>query len=156
MAVKNYYKLSFIALLTLALSQTASAAQEYPAVLEGHVILPAETFVTAPRDAPESLKHSGKFTTGKRVETLRSIEGLSDIRPTGVFLPFDGQPLQGHSGIKRMSDGSYWVLIDNGAGSKANSPDFMLYLMWTSPTINLRRKKRFSCMTPIKKFRFIL
>ena len=128
MAVKNYYKLSFIALLTLALSQTASAAQEYPAVLEGHVILPAETFVTAPRDAPESLKHSGKFTTGKRVETLRSIEGLSDIRPTGVFLPFDGQPLQGHSGIKRMSDGSYWVLIDNGAGSKANSPDFMLYL----------------------------
>ena len=27
-----------------------------------------------------------------------------------------------------MADGSYWLLTDNGAGSKANSPDFMLYL----------------------------
>ncbi|SMB79045.1 Uncharacterized conserved protein [Pasteurella testudinis DSM 23072] len=128
MAVKNNHKLSVTALLTLGLAQAAIAAQEYPAVLAGHVVLPAETFVTAPDDAPNSLKHSGKFTTGKRNETLRSIEGLSDGRPTGVSLPFDGQPLQGHSGIKRMADGSYWVLIDNGAGSKANSPDFMLYL----------------------------
>jgi hypothetical protein len=45
-----------------------------------------------------------------------------------VFLPFDGQPLQGHSGIQRMPDGTFWLLTDNGAGSKANSPDFMLYL----------------------------
>jgi hypothetical protein len=27
-----------------------------------------------------------------------------------------------------MADGTYWLLTDNGAGSKANSPDFMLYL----------------------------
>ena len=27
-----------------------------------------------------------------------------------------------------MADGTFWVLTDNGAGSKANSPDFMLYL----------------------------
>ena len=27
-----------------------------------------------------------------------------------------------------MADGSFWILTDNGAGSKANSPDFMLYL----------------------------
>jgi hypothetical protein len=27
-----------------------------------------------------------------------------------------------------MADGSYWVLTDNGSGSKANSPDSMLYL----------------------------
>ncbi|MGV6988710.1 esterase-like activity of phytase family protein [Testudinibacter sp. P80/BLE/0925] len=128
MAAKSYYTLSLTALLTLGTVQAASAAQEYPAVLAGHVILPAETFVAAPNDAPKSLQHSGKFTTGKRVETLRSIEGLSDGRPTGISLPFDGQPLQGHSGIKRMTDGSYWMLIDNGAGSKANSPDFMLYL----------------------------
>jgi hypothetical protein len=45
-----------------------------------------------------------------------------------VFLPFKGQPVQGHSGIKRMADGSFWILTDNGAGSKANSPDFMLHL----------------------------
>ena len=55
-------------------------------------------------------------------------EGQSAGRPTGVFLPFKGQPVQGHSGIKRMADGSFWILTDNGAGSKANSPDFMLSL----------------------------
>lgn len=27
-----------------------------------------------------------------------------------------------------MADGSYWILTDNGAGNKVNSPDFMLYL----------------------------
>jgi len=27
-----------------------------------------------------------------------------------------------------MADGSFWILTDNGAGAKANSPDFMLYL----------------------------
>jgi hypothetical protein len=27
-----------------------------------------------------------------------------------------------------MADGSYWILTDNGAGTKANSSDFMLYL----------------------------
>ncbi len=43
-------------------------------------------------------------------------------------LPFDGQPAQGHSGIKRMPDGTFLVLTDNGFGSKANSPDAMLFL----------------------------
>jgi hypothetical protein len=86
------------------------------------------TFVDAPADAPSMLQTSGKFTTGKRVEELNSIEGLSAGRPTGVKLPFKGQPIQGHSGIKKMPDGTYWILTDNGAGSKANSPDFMLYL----------------------------
>ena len=56
------------------------------------------------------------------------MEGRSANRPTGISVPFGGQPLQGHSGIKRMNDGSYWVLTDNGFGSKANSPDAMLYL----------------------------
>ena len=27
-----------------------------------------------------------------------------------------------------MPDGSYWILTDNGFGSKVNSPDAMLYL----------------------------
>jgi hypothetical protein len=45
-----------------------------------------------------------------------------------VSLPFKGQPLQGHSGIKHMADGTFWIITDNGAGAKANSPDFMLYL----------------------------
>ena len=90
--------------------------------------MPAKSFIAAPQDAPEDLKISGKFTTGKRVEAVGTVEGLSAGRPTGVFLPFQGQPLQGHSGIKKMPDGSFWILTDNGSGSKANSPDSMLYL----------------------------
>ena len=54
--------------------------------------------------------------------------GKSYGRPTGVSLPFKGQPLQGHSGIKTMPDGSFWVLTDNGFGSRYNSADSMLYL----------------------------
>ena len=34
--------------------------------------------------------------------------------------------MQGFSGIKSVGDGTYWVLTDNGFGSKANSPDAML------------------------------
>ncbi|MBS1229452.1 MAG: hypothetical protein H6R17_2729 [Proteobacteria bacterium] len=118
-----------LAALSLAFLPCAASAQTaYPAVLAGHAILPALSLIQAPATAPADLKHAGKFTTGQRVETPGSVEGLSAGRPTGIGLPFTGQPLQGHSGIKHMADGSYWLLTDNGAGSKANSPDFMLYL----------------------------
>jgi len=102
--------------------------KEFPATLAGHVTLPPETFIDAPADAPADLKVSGKFTTGKRIETIGSVMGKSFERPTGVALPFKGQPIQGHSGIKVMPDGTYWIITDNGFGSKANSPDSMLYL----------------------------
>ena len=118
-------------LLVVALSATpllVNAQTAFPATLSGHAILPAQTMIAAPKDAPADLQVSGKFTTGQRIDKFASVEGLSAGRPTGVFLPFKGQPVQGHSGIKRMADGSYWLLTDNGAGSKANSPDFMLYL----------------------------
>ncbi|MFB0899321.1 MAG: esterase-like activity of phytase family protein, partial [Polaromonas sp.] len=118
-------------LLVVALSATpwlVNAQTAFPVTLSGHAILPAQTMIAAPKDAPADLQVSGKFTTGQRVDKIASVEGLSAGRPTGVFLPFKGQPVQGHSGIKRMADGSYWLLTDNGAGSKANSPDFMLYL----------------------------
>ena len=120
-----------LAAATLAsslLSLSAQAQQLYPATLAGHALLPAQSFVPAPKDAPADLQTSGKFTTAQRTEQIGSIEGLSNGRPTGVSLPFKGQPLQGHSGIKHMADGTFWVLTDNGAGAKANSPDFMLYL----------------------------
>ena len=107
----------------VALAQTA-----FPARLAGHAVLAAQTFIAPPPAAPADLRLSGKFTTGQRVEAPGTVEGLSAGRPTGVSLPFRGQPVQGHSGIKRMADGSYWLLTDNGAGSKANSPDFMLFL----------------------------
>ena len=117
--------------LTLAagpLQAQTTAPAAFAATLAGHVVMPARSFIAAPQDAPEDLKTSGKFTTGKRVDAVGTVEGLSAGRPTGMFLPFQGQPLQGHSGIKKMPDGSFWILTDNGSGSKANSPDSMLYL----------------------------
>jgi hypothetical protein len=91
-------------------------------------VLPALSFIEAPADAPDDLKTSGKYTTGRRVDAIGSVMGKSNDRPTGVSLPFKGQPLQGHSGIKVMPDGSFWVITDNGMGSRTNSPDSMLYL----------------------------
>lgn len=110
------------------LVQPAFAQQEFPATLAGHAVLPAESFIPAPSDAPADLRVSGKFTTGTRVDAVNTVEGRSGGRPTGVKLPFNGQPIQGHSGIKRMSDGTFWILTDNGFGTKANSPDAMLFL----------------------------
>jgi hypothetical protein len=114
--------------LALAAPELALAQQAYPAQLAGHAILPAQSFVEAPMDAPADLQVSGKFTTGRRVEAIGTVEGTSGDRPTGVKVPFRGQPLQGHSGIKSLSNGVFWVLTDNGFGAKANSPDSMLYL----------------------------
>lgn len=119
---------SFIALAAALACSPANAQTAYPATLAGHALIPARTFIAAPKDAPADLQVSGKFTTGKRVEKIGSVEGLSGGRGTGVSVPFKGQPVQGQSGIKKMEDGTFWVLTDNGAGAKANSPDFMLYL----------------------------
>ena len=128
MRTASFLGSSFIALAAALACGHASAQTAYPATLAGHAVLPAQSFVAAPRDAPADLQASGKFTSGKRVEALGTVEGLSAGRGTGVSVPFKGQPLQGHSGIKKMDDGSFWILTDNGAGAKANSPDFMLYL----------------------------
>jgi len=120
---------SFVADVAVAPAQTA-----YPARLVGHASLPALTLIEAPPDAPESLRTSGKFTAPgrRRQEALGSVPGTSFLsdraapRPTGISLPFSGQPVQGFSGIKTLGDGTFLVLSDNGFGNKANSPDAML------------------------------
>ena len=145
------------AFLAGAAVSLAHAQQAYPATLAGHAVLPAQSFVAAPKDAPADLQASGKFTTAQRTDRLGSIEGLSAGRPTGVSLPFKGQPLQGHSGIKRMADGSFWILTDNGAGAKANSPDFMLYLNHYTVDFKsgqFKRKKTVFLHDPDKKVPF--
>lgn len=106
----------------------ALAQTEVSAVLKGHAILPANSTIAAPDNAPQDLKSAGKYTSGKRVDNIGSVMGKSNGRDTGISLPIEGQPLQGHSGIQVMKDGSVWILTDNGSGSKANSPDSMLYL----------------------------
>jgi hypothetical protein len=118
----------------LVLATHAAAQTKYPAVLEGHAILPAMTLVPAPADAPQELQISGRYAGpgNQRVDTPESVPAMSALsdkaapRPTGVSFPLKGQPVQGLSGIKNLKDGTFLTLSDNGFGSKANSPDAML------------------------------
>ncbi|MGE0574668.1 MAG: esterase-like activity of phytase family protein [Reyranella sp.] len=117
------------------------AQTRYPAVLDGHAILPAMTLVAPPADAPPELQTSGRFAgpPGKRVDAPESVPGISALsdkaapRSTGLSLPFKGQPVQGFSGIKKLGDGTFLVVTDNGFGSKANSPDAMLMFHVVKP-----------------------
>lgn len=123
-----------VALSALMVSASGLSAQAedkvFTATLKAHAILPAATFIPAPADAPEHLKVSGKFTTAdrQRTEGIGTLEGKDGVRPTGLSLPFDGQPVQGFSGIKAMKDGSFWSMSDNGFGTKMNSSDSALML----------------------------
>lgn len=124
-------RLPLIAAMLLSstiLAGAQDAQKEFPAKLVGQAILPANTMVAAPADAPADLKISGKFTTpGKRVEAVGSVMGTSGGRPTGLSTPFQGQPVQGFSGIRSLGNSEFLVLTDNGFGSKANSPDAALF-----------------------------
>lgn len=117
---------AILALVT-AFSARADEAARFDAILTGHAILPAQTLIAAPADAPAALQTSGKFTTRGNPARLKAEP--SD----GASLPFKGQPLQGFSGIRTIGDGSYYVLTDNGFGSKANSPDAMLFFHVVRP-----------------------
>ncbi|WP_149537014.1 esterase-like activity of phytase family protein [Siccirubricoccus phaeus] len=120
--------------LVAAVSGTARADQRFDATLAGHAILPAATFAQPPADAPPALATSGRFTGpgNLRIEQRGSLPGdtgaVHGRRPTGLSLPFQGQPVQGFSGIKPVAGeaGAYWVLTDNGFGNRRNSADTML------------------------------
>lgn len=122
--------LASVAIAALLAGQALAQEKTFPATLVSHAILPANTIIPAPEDAPAHLKTSGKFSTAdrKRADGLGTVPGKDGVRPTGLSLPFDGQPLQGFSGIKTMPDGSFWSLSDNGFGSKINSSDAALML----------------------------
>ncbi|WP_340247262.1 esterase-like activity of phytase family protein [Sulfitobacter pontiacus] len=120
--------------LAVSLLAVPAAAQEtFDATLAGHAYLPALSLVAPPADAPKDAWISGKFTGGARNGVPMSVPGdtggLHGKRLTGLNLPFIGQPLQGFSGfaMNRAEDGSVYVLTDNGFGSKANSPDTLLF-----------------------------
>lgn len=138
--------LTSAALFILFVSQASAEEKTFPAKLVNHAILPANTIIAAPADAPEYLKTSGKFSTAdrKRADALGSVPGKDGVRLTGLSLPFDGQPLQGFSGIKAMEDGTFWSLSDNGFGSKSNSTDAMLMLHhltfdWDAGTVKVEK-----------------
>jgi hypothetical protein len=123
-----------LAATAVVFAGAAGAQTKYPAVLEAQTILPAQTVIRAPADAPAELQISGRFATPspKRVDEPESVTGISALsdkaapRTTGIKYPFKGQPIQGLSGIKNLQDGTFLTLTDNGFGSKANSPDAML------------------------------
>ncbi|UPY36556.1 esterase-like activity of phytase family protein [Sediminicoccus sp. KRV36] len=123
----------------ISLALPAAADSRFEARLAGHAILPAATFVAPPADAPEYFRLSGRFTGpgNLRNEQPGSIPGVSlpgyGPRPTGLAMPFPGQPLQGFSGIKPVGDGSYWVTGDNGFGNRRNSPDALLMIHRVRP-----------------------
>ena len=122
-----------ISAAVLAIAAPASAEETFPAQLAGHAFLPALTLIAPPADAPRDAWISGKFTGPARNGVPMSVAGdtgaMHGKRLTGLNLPFIGQPLQGFSGfaMERADDGSVYVLTDNGFGSKANSPDTMLF-----------------------------
>ncbi|MBA8905878.1 esterase-like activity of phytase family protein [Aminobacter ciceronei] len=135
----------YLAAAVLALTTASAFAEEteFKATLAGHAILPANTIIASPENAPEHLRSSGKFTTPdrKRAEGLGTVPGKDGVRPTGLSLPFDGQPVQGFSGIKAVGDGTFWSLSDNGFGNKLNSTDAALMLHhvsfdWDKGTMN--------------------
>jgi hypothetical protein len=148
--MKNaFHQLTAAAVFTFALAG-AHAQQVLPAVLEGRAILPAISFTKPPADAPKNLSVSGRFlhADGRRRDQIGSVPGVSFLsdskvpRSTGIAGPFNGQPIQGFSGIKWQKDGSAWVAADNGFGSKANSPDAMLMFFklradWKTGTIKV-------------------
>lgn len=93
-----------LAIIQLAVTQDRPRSERTELV--GYAVMPADTFADGPP--------SGAY---------RETPGFRSARA-----PFSGQPVQGFSGIQFGPQGSYWVLSDNGFGSKANSPDYLLRL----------------------------
>ena len=64
-----------VASVFLASAAFAQGEGEFPATLKGHAVLPAQTFIDAPADAPDDLKTAGKYTTGKPRRRRRQRDG---------------------------------------------------------------------------------
>ncbi|NMG06714.1 glycerophosphodiester phosphodiesterase [Brasilonema sp. UFV-L1] len=79
--------------------------------LKGFAVLPADTFASGPS--------SGNFITSNT---------------NGRTVPFQGQPVQGFSGVQFADQNSFWFLSDNGYGAKSNSADFLLRIQQLEPS----------------------
>ncbi|MGB5714914.1 MAG: esterase-like activity of phytase family protein [Waterburya sp.] len=85
--------------------------------LTGFSILPADTFA----EGPQSGGNDG--------------EG-NPIEANGRTGPFDGQPVQGFSGVQFApgNTGAFWFLSDNGFGTQENSTDYLLRIYQADPS----------------------
>jgi len=131
-----------------ALATTARAEDVFPAKLVGHAFLPAMTMVAPPADAPRDAWTSGKFNGKARNDRPMSVMGdvgpAYGSHPTGISLPFLGQPVQGMSGfaMNPAEDGSIYTLTDNGFGAKVNSPDALLFFHRMKPDFESGKVER--------------
>ena len=120
----------FLLIAVTNFSPLASGQEEVEAVLSGHAVVPLNSILTPPEDAPAHLRTSGKYThpDSKRRDELGSISGKDRNRPRvkDVFLPVEGQPFQGFSGIRMLKDGTAVIITDNGFGTARNSADAIL------------------------------
>lgn len=130
-------------LASLGLAGIAQATEKvFPATLSGHAWFPALSLISPPADAPQDSWLSGKFIKTERNHKPMSHRvntgTLHGNRHTELSLPFIGQPLQGLSGFAMDpdSEGAFYVLTDNGFGTKANSPDALLFFHLMAPQFN--------------------
>jgi hypothetical protein len=76
--MRSTFLCSVASLVMLTSAAFAQTEGEFPAKLAGHAVLPATSTIDAPADAPNDLKTSGKYTTGKRVDALGTVMGKSN------------------------------------------------------------------------------
>ena len=91
--------------------------------LKGFASLPADTFA----DGPPSGADNGRIDAVNRIQPI-SANGRSG--------PFDGQPVQGFSGVQFAPDTdaeTFWFLSDNGFGGESNSTDYLLRIYQARP-----------------------
>jgi hypothetical protein len=112
------------ALCCAALGAGAIPAPASAAELLGRAVLQAETFAAGPT--------SGQFTAGGN----------------GIATPFiDKQPVQGFSAIlPGPRKGTYYVMMDNGFGSKPSSPDLLLRVF------AVKANFRTGTVTPVNRY----
>lgn len=94
--------------------------------LKGFASLPADTFA----EGPSSGNDNG------RVDAVNRIQPISGNGRSG---PFDGQPVQGFSGVQFSPDSegdTFWFLSDNGFGGESNSTGYLLRIYQAEPSFN--------------------
>jgi glycerophosphoryl diester phosphodiesterase len=99
--------LSLAALAAALLAAPIAAAQQAASqpTLKGIAIMPADTFADGP-------------ATGAKIDPASNLFGRT--------IPFEKHPVQGVSGAIPAGNGNYFILSDNGFGTKANSSDYLL------------------------------
>ena len=93
------------AIVALMSGHAVAEEQEYTATLVGHAILPGgDLHQAAGRRARNRWprRRSTSPPTGIAPTRVGSMPGMDGVRPTGLSMPFDGQAVQGFSGIKTV------------------------------------------------------